>query len=94
MIFVRKARLDCVSQARALDKSCAANGVELNTNKNIDGALDGTVIGIDLEKGRVLAANAERTATYLLAGCALLQRPWTRQISWLLYWDSRTATIN
>jgi len=55
-----------------LDDALAAAGVEKNLKKDINGATEGTLIGIDLSQGRYLSPGIEKLSVWQLAGVELL----------------------
>jgi len=60
------------AMARRLDSALAGAGVEKNANKDIDGASNGTLIGIDLSQGRYLSPGIGKLAAWQRAGVELL----------------------
>jgi hypothetical protein len=57
---------------RRLDREFVSRNILKNASKDIDGSLEGTMIGIDLCDGTFFAAHAPRLAELLFSGVALI----------------------
>jgi len=70
-----KSSNDAALGGAALDRALQRRGIVKNEKKDITAAASGTLIGVDLDRGRYLAPGTEKLTHFLLAVCELAVTP-------------------